>query len=166
MGGCTYNFSAPPKCQPCHKGTLVHQQWHHQHYYTAVLVWCNNRKLVSVEWWVWDFAEIVIRIVTSPVPHFRPNKATSAVEKAYQANQHIALFPNVHSIHHLQFTFMMESRECCGQGNWPVGATDFCCRMLWHLKCIRMITAMYISSTTIRRNSKMDLQSLCENFAW
>ena len=57
---------------------------------------------ISIHWVMsLRFAGIVIRIVASPVPHFWPNKATSAVEKAYQANQHIALFPNVRSIHHL-----------------------------------------------------------------
>ena len=37
---------------------------------------------------------------------------------------------------------------------------------LWHLKCIRLIAAMYISSRTILRNCETELQSPHKNLAW
>ena len=44
--------------------------------------------------------------------------------------------------------------------------TNLCCRISWHLKCIRMIAAMYISSMTILRNFETELQSPHKNLAW
>ena len=43
---------------------------------------------------------------------------------------------------------------------------NLCCRISWHLKRIRMIAAMYISSITILRNCETELQSPHKNLAW
>ena len=97
-------------------------------------------------------------IVALPVLRFQPNKTSQAVEKAYcvrnKPTQILVAKPRQRSLRQV-CEICAVSKE---HSRWShrLVCANLCCRMLWHMKHIRIIVAKYISSTTIHE----------KNFTW
>lgn len=106
----------------------------------------------------------VICIVASSMLRFQPKKASPAVEKAYRAKNRPTCSPVAAFITcGMQIPAVSEEHYRQGYGS---GVCEPLLWMLQHLKCIRLIAAMYISSRTILRNCETELQSPHTNLAW
>ena len=130
---------------------------------------CLNCSTISVQ--VPTSESEIPCIVSLPVLCFQPNEASPVVEKAYIVLENRPT--RTLTARYLQFSSLAVHRICtvseeCCRRNYRLVSANLCCQMLWHLKHIRMITAiyMYVSSMTMRKNCEVDLQSPHKDFGW
>ena len=88
---------------------------------------------------------------TEPASLLRPCfiEPSPTVGKAYHARKPIASLPSFHNVHRLQYANFMLQTNSAANETMDRHVQKLCCLMLWCLKHIRMIAAMYVTSADL-----------------